>query len=46
LAQGEKKGKATAGVGSLKSLIELKLNNCTFREKLLAKPSGDEEYQR
>ena len=45
LAQGEKKGKATAGVGGLKSLIELKLNGCTFREETLAKPGGDDVYK-
>jgi nuclear RNA export factor len=45
LAQGEKKGKATAGVGSLKSLVELKLTGCTFREKTVAQPNGDETYQ-
>ena len=45
LAQGEKRGKATVGVGSLKSLIELKLNDCTFREEFLARPNGAETYQ-
>jgi nuclear RNA export factor len=45
LAEGEKKGKATAGIGSLKSLIELKLNDCSFREAVLAKDGGAETYQ-
>ena len=45
LAQGEKKGKATAGTGGLKSLIELKLNGCTFREEILKKPKGDDIYK-
>lgn len=34
-----------AGIGSLKSLIELKLNGCAFREKMLGEPKGDEKYQ-
>jgi nuclear RNA export factor len=45
LSSGERKGKANAGAGGLKNLIELKLNNCTFREKTLQKPNGDETYQ-
>ncbi|ORX40664.1 hypothetical protein BD324DRAFT_14152 [Kockovaella imperatae] len=45
LASGEKKGKATAGAGGLKSLIELKLNGCTFREEALARPKGDDTYK-
>jgi nuclear RNA export factor len=45
LAQGEKKGKATAGIGSLKSLVELKLSGCAFREKTISQPKGDETYQ-
>jgi nuclear RNA export factor len=45
LSSGEKKGKANAGTGGLKNLIELKLNGCTFRENTLQKPNGDETYQ-
>lgn len=45
LSSGEKKGKANAGTGGLKNLIELKLNGCTFRENTLQKLSGDETYQ-
>jgi hypothetical protein len=45
LSSGEKKGKANAGAGGLKNLIELKLNGCTFRENTLQKPNGDETYQ-
>ena len=45
LARGEKKGNATGGFGSLKSLIELKLNGCEFREKILQEPKGAETYQ-
>ena len=45
LAQGEKKGKATAGVGGLKSLSELKLNGCLFREQMLSHAKGAETYQ-
>jgi nuclear RNA export factor len=45
LAAGEKKGKANAGLGGLKNLIELKLNECTFREETLRQESGDELYQ-
>ena len=45
LAEGERKGKATAGIGSLKSLTELKLNGCLFREKMLANANGAETYQ-
>lgn len=45
LAEGEKKGKATAGVGSLKSLTELKLNGCLFREQMLQQAKGAEIYQ-
>lgn len=45
LARGEKKGNATAGAGSLKSLVELKLNGCTFRENLLGQENGEEKYQ-
>jgi nuclear RNA export factor len=46
LAAGEKKGKASVGAGSLKSLIELKLNGCKFREEMLLKPDGAETYKR
>ena len=45
LAEGERKGKATAGVGSLKSLTELKMNGCLFREQMLAHANGAETYQ-
>jgi nuclear RNA export factor len=45
LANSEKKGRATAGVGSLKSLRELKLTGCKFREDMLAKPDGVEHYK-
>ncbi|OXG15845.1 nuclear RNA export factor 1/2 [Cryptococcus neoformans Tu259-1] len=45
LASGEKKGKANAGMGSLKSLVELKLNDCLFREKTLARPDGEAIYK-
>lgn len=45
LSSGEKKGKANAGTGGLKNLIELKLNGCTFRENTLQKQNGDETYQ-
>lgn len=45
LSMGERKGKANAGAGGLKNLIELKLNGCIFREKTLEKPNGDELYQ-
>ncbi|WVQ84306.1 hypothetical protein IAT38_006458 [Cryptococcus sp. DSM 104549] len=45
LAQGEKKGKANAGMGSLKRLVELKLNGCDFREKALAQPDGEAIYK-
>lgn len=45
LSMGERKGKANAGAGGLKNLIELKLNGCVFREKTLEKPNGDELYQ-
>jgi len=45
LAPGEKKGKANAGSGSLNSLIELKLNDCLFRDQILAGPTGAENYQ-
>jgi nuclear RNA export factor len=45
LSSGERKGKANAGTGGLKNLIELKLNGCTFRENTLEKPNGDETYQ-
>nr|KIR88407.1 nuclear RNA export factor 1/2 [Cryptococcus tetragattii IND107] len=45
LASGEKKGKANAGMGSLKSLVELKLNGCLFREKTLARPDGEAIYK-
>lgn len=44
LAPGERKGKASLGIGSLKSLIELKLNGCPVRENTL-KNRGDEAYQ-
>ncbi|OCF38158.1 nuclear RNA export factor 1/2 [Kwoniella heveanensis BCC8398] len=44
-AAGEKKGKANAGAGSLKSLIELKLNNCLFRERTLQQPDGEQTYK-
>ncbi|KAK8853149.1 hypothetical protein IAR55_003850 [Kwoniella newhampshirensis] len=44
-AAGEKKGKANAGAGSLKSLIELKLNDCQFREKTLQQPDGPAVYK-
>lgn len=42
---GEQKGKASTGAGSLKSLVELKLNGVAFRETLLTKPNGAESYQ-
>ena len=45
LASAEKKGKANAGVGSLKNLTELKLVGCKFREEMLAKPGGVEHYK-
>ncbi|WVO12534.1 hypothetical protein L204_100134 [Cryptococcus depauperatus] len=45
LASGEKKGKANAGMGSLKSLVELKLNDCTFREVALTQQDGDAQYK-
>lgn len=45
LASGEKKGKANAGTGGLKNLIELKLNGCQFREHTLQQANGDETYQ-
>lgn len=45
MASGEKKGKANAGMGSLKSLVELKLNDCLFREKTLARPDGEAIYK-
>lgn len=45
MASGEKKGKANAGMGSLKSLVELKLNGCLFREKTLARPDGEAIYK-
>ncbi|ODO05700.1 hypothetical protein I350_04760 [Cryptococcus amylolentus CBS 6273] len=45
LASGEKKGKANAGMGSLKSLVELKLNGCAFREKTLAMQDGEAIYK-
>lgn len=44
LAPGERKGKASLGIGSLKGLIELKLNDCPVREKTL-QTRGDEAYQ-
>lgn len=44
LASAEKKGKASSGIGSLKSLIELKLNDCPVREQTLTK-RGDDAYQ-
>ncbi|ORY33515.1 hypothetical protein BCR39DRAFT_520580 [Naematelia encephala] len=44
LSRGEKRGKATGG-GGLKALIELKLDGCPFREKMLASPGGDQKYQ-
>ncbi|WWC94780.1 hypothetical protein V866_001629 [Kwoniella sp. B9012] len=44
-AAGEKKGKATAGAGSLKSLVEIKLNGCFFREKMLQQPDGPNIYK-
>lgn len=45
LSSTEKKGKANAGMGGLKILLELKLNGCKFREETLQKPNGDELYQ-
>lgn len=45
LGASEKKGKANAGAGSLNNLIELKLNDCTFRETMLAAANGAETYQ-
>ncbi|WRT70302.1 uncharacterized protein IL334_007300 [Kwoniella shivajii] len=44
-AAGEKKGKANAGAGSLKSLVEIKLNDSPFREKMLQQPDGAEMYK-
>ncbi|WVR07757.1 hypothetical protein IAU60_004800 [Kwoniella sp. DSM 27419] len=44
-APGEKKGKANAGAGSLKSLIELKLNDCLFRERTLQQSDGEQTYK-
>lgn len=32
-------------MGSLKSLVELKLNDCLFREKTLARPDGEAIYK-
>lgn len=45
LGQNEKKGKLVSAKGSLKSLIELKLNGCFFREKTIQEPNGGEKYQ-
>jgi nuclear RNA export factor len=45
LSSTEKKGKANAGMGGLKILVELKLNGCKFREDTLQKSNGDELYQ-
>ncbi|TXT05944.1 hypothetical protein VHUM_03705 [Vanrija humicola] len=42
---GEQKGKASTGAGSLKSLIELKLNGVRFREETLQRPDGADIYQ-
>jgi nuclear RNA export factor len=42
---GEQKGKASTGSGSLKSLIELKLEGVKFREELLKQPNGGDIYQ-
>ncbi|WWC91628.1 uncharacterized protein L201_006574 [Kwoniella dendrophila CBS 6074] len=44
-AAGEKKGKANAGAGSLKSLVEIKLNGSPFREKMLQQPDGPDTYK-
>nr|XP_019044229.1 nuclear RNA export factor 1/2 [Kwoniella bestiolae CBS 10118]OCF23159.1 nuclear RNA export factor 1/2 [Kwoniella bestiolae CBS 10118] len=44
-AAGEKKGKATSGAGSLKSLVEIKLNDCFFRERMLQQPDGPNIYK-
>nr|XP_019010256.1 nuclear RNA export factor 1/2 [Kwoniella pini CBS 10737]OCF49037.1 nuclear RNA export factor 1/2 [Kwoniella pini CBS 10737] len=44
-AAGEKKGKANAGAGSLKSLVEIKLNDSPFREKMLQQPDGPNIYK-
>ncbi|BEI86932.1 hypothetical protein CcaverHIS002_0702780 [Cutaneotrichosporon cavernicola] len=42
---GEAKGKASSGAGSLKNLVELKLDDVRFRIELLAQPGGAEKYQ-
>lgn len=42
---GEAKGKASSGAGSLKNLVELKLDDVKFRTELLAQPGGGEKYQ-
>lgn len=42
---GEQRGKASTGIGSLKSLVELKLNGVKFREEYLTQPKGAEAYQ-
>lgn len=42
---GEQKGKASSAAGSLKSLVELKLEGTKFREEMLQRPDGGEKYQ-
>jgi nuclear RNA export factor len=42
---GEQKGRASTGAGSLKSLIELKLNGVKFRDQMLSEPNGGDLYQ-
>jgi nuclear RNA export factor len=45
LSPGEAKGKASSGAGSLKHLVELKLEDVKFRTELLSQPDGDQKYQ-
>lgn len=42
---GEQKGKASSAAGSLKSLVELKLEGTKFREEMLQRPDGGQKYQ-
>ena len=38
-------GKNLTASGTLKGLVELKLNECLFREKMLQDKEGGEQYQ-